>query len=353
MSLSEQLLSGKTIPGHWYTSQEIFDSEQKYIFSKMWNYAGSAHLLRNPGDYITCRVAGKVPVIVVRTEAGSLNAFVNVCRHRGSQIVLCESGNRKSIQCHYHAWTWNLQGDLQSAPATNSDPKFMKSNYPLHPLTVEEWGPFVFVSLLEAPQSFASQMDGLPEAISEIGIDLMSLKHHRQMRYEIHANWKLTIDNYLECYHCPVAHPELVKIVRMDDYEVTPYAYHSVQRCTLKGAEMADADKKLRGAGSYLWPNFTINIYPGIVNVSSTVYEPISPNKTLAIYDIYFPEGVTESDKDSVVDFLDQVQKEDTALCEAVQRGCASGYYEQGQLVLAKENGVQHFQRLVHDALAA
>ena len=347
MNLSEQLKQGRTLPGNWYTDLDIFKLEKKNIFEKMWNYAGPAHQLVNPGDYLTCTVAGHIPVIVVRNDSGELNAFINVCRHRGSRMVSCDHGQRKSIQCQYHAWTWNLDGELQAAPSTGDNPCFAKQDYPLHKIAVTEWGPFVFVNLNPNPMPFEEMIAGLPEAIAETSISLSNLKHHQQLRYDINANWKLTVENYLECYHCPIAHPQLVKIVRMDDYTVYPDKYFSVQKCSLKG----DPKDLLRGAGSFVWPSFTVNIYPGIINISSTIYEPISPNKTRAVYDVYFPEGVSDTDKKSVVDFLDQVQKEDTALCEAVQLGCESGYYSQGHLVLAKENGVQHFQRLVHEAL--
>ncbi len=348
MTLDEQLKQGRTLPATWYTDAAIHELEKNKIFSTQWNYAGPTHQVQRPGDYLTSTVAGRVPIIIVRAESGVLNAFINVCRHRGSQMVTCPAGHRKSIQCQYHAWTWNLEGQLQAAPSTATDPCFKKENFGLHPIAVQEWGPFVFVNLDPNAAPFSDQLGSLPEAIAETGIDLSNLKHHQQLSYDIHANWKLTIENYLECYHCPVAHPELVKIVRMDDYHVTPYEYHSVQRCSLK----TGPEQLLKGAGSFLWPSFTVNIYPGIINVSSTIYQPIAPNKTRAIYDVYFPEGVSNADKSSVVEFLDQVQKEDTALCEAVQRGCESGYYEQGHLVLAKENGVQHFQRLVYNALA-
>ena len=111
-SLPEALARGRTLPAEWYTDPKLFEREQERIFAAIWNYVGRIEQVANAGDFLTGRV-GQVPVVIVRDEAGTLRAYANVCRHRGSELVLEKSGNRRTLQCHYHAWTWGLDGTLR------------------------------------------------------------------------------------------------------------------------------------------------------------------------------------------------------------------------------------------------
>lgn len=110
-SLLEALDRGRTLPAEWYTDPEMLASERKRIFATSWNYVGRVEQVARVGDFLTVRV-GEVPVVIVRDEAGTLKAFANVCGHRGSELVLEPCGNRRTLQCHYHAWTWGLDGTL-------------------------------------------------------------------------------------------------------------------------------------------------------------------------------------------------------------------------------------------------
>ncbi len=174
--------------------------------------------------------------------------------------------------------------------------------------------------------------------------------------YEIAANWKVVVDNYLECYHCPVAHPGFCDLIDTNDYVVTEYDYFSTQ--TGKRKTPAEGDAKLYDASqgvqegfyAYLWPNFTLNIYPGPGNVSLNLFVPLAVDRTLAIYEYCFADAVGDDDLADFVRFIDQVQREDIVLCESVQRGLSSGYFEQGKLMLSREHALRHFQRLVHRA---
>ncbi len=185
---------------------------------------------------------------------------------------------------------------------------------------------------------------------------------HRRVRrtYEIAANWKVVMDNYLECYHCPVAHPSFTDLIDLDKYVVTEYDYFSTQAGPARDSarEGKDGLYELRGgveAGfyAYLWPNFTINIYPGPGNVSLNLIVPVDEHHTLAIYEYCFADEVSEQEERDFVRFIDQVQEEDIVLCESVQRGLRSGYYDQGKLMMRREHALRHFQLLVHREMTA
>ncbi|MBW3592715.1 MAG: Rieske (2Fe-2S) protein, partial [Actinobacteria bacterium] len=137
------LVDGYTLPASWYSDPDVLRREQERIFRRSWQYAGRAEELADPGDYVTCR-AGDVPVVVVRDEGGELRAYVNVCRHRGHEVA-SGAGNRRTLQCPYHAWTYGLDGALLAAPRTAREPGLEKSELSLLPTSVETWGPFLFV----------------------------------------------------------------------------------------------------------------------------------------------------------------------------------------------------------------
>src|SRR6266849_8142632 len=128
--LYEQLEQGSTLPASWYTDPALFAREKERIFRHSWQYVGLTEHVSKAGDFFTCTL-GNVPVVVARDENGALRAFINVCRHRGSEVVTQACGNRKTIQCHYHAWTYNLDGSLRSAPGMKDEPGFDKTQFPL------------------------------------------------------------------------------------------------------------------------------------------------------------------------------------------------------------------------------
>lgn len=352
-SVSESLDEGYTLPGEWYTEPDVFARERTSIFRRTWQYVGLTEQVMRPGDFFTARL-GAVPVVVLRDEDGALRAFVNVCRHRGSELVLAECGHRNTLQCHYHAWTYNLDGTLRAAPAMKDEPGFDRAAFPLIPLPVETWGPFIFVNPDRHAAPLASMLGELPALVAAIGLDLAGLKRRVRRTYEIAANWKAVVDNYLECYHCPVAHPSFCDLIDVNDYVVTEYDHFSTQTGALKASAAEgktnpyDASGGVReGFYAYLWPNFTINIYPGPGNVSLNLFVPLAVDRTLAVYDYCFADAVSAEEERDFVKFIDQVQEEDIVLCESVQRGLGSGYFERGKLMLSRERGLRHFQRLV------
>jgi choline monooxygenase len=355
-ALDESLKAGATLPASWYTSESIFRQEQRAIFSRYWQYACRADEVARPGDYIACR-AGSVPVVVVRDRSGALCAFVNVCRHRGAEIVPdgC-SGTRHTLQCHYHAWTWDLAGALRAAPGSEDEPDFKKEDFPLTRLEVATLGPFVFVKPDPVAPGWDETVVGLTEILAT-SPPLAKLQFHERRSYDMKANWKIVVENFLECYHCAIAHKGFADLIDLDAYTVTPYRYFSTQRGPLKTSATASAGAACFAGGSgrqdglynYLWPNFMVNLYPGRGNASTNLILPLAPDRTIAVYDFYFEEAMPEAA--TMVAFIDQVQQEDIIICESVQRGLASGFHDQGRLMTRFETGIQHFERLVFHAL--
>ncbi|MGH2486158.1 MAG: aromatic ring-hydroxylating oxygenase subunit alpha, partial [Ktedonobacterales bacterium] len=206
---------GYTLPAEWYTSGDVFAREHRRIFGRAWQYVGLTEQVAQPGDFFTTTL-GEVPVLVVRDQQGALRAWINVCRHRGSTLVLDARGSRKTLQCHYHAWTYNLDGTLRAAPGEKDEPGFDRANFPLIPAQVAAWGPFIFVNPDRAAPAFESVLGELPRLVDETGLPLGAIRRRVRREYEIAANWKVGVDNYLECYHCHVAHPSFSVIIELN-----------------------------------------------------------------------------------------------------------------------------------------
>ena len=330
---------GQSLPSHWYVDPGRLDGELERVFDRSWQYAGPAELVAEPGSFLTTQ-AGRVPIVVTRDTDGELNAFVNVCRHRGAEVARERNGRRKSLQCHYHAWTYGLDGSLRAAPRTQG---LDLDDVALPRATAGTWGPFVFVNPDPEAAPLEETLGELPTMVAEAGVPLDAVHLRRNASYEIEANWKLVVDNYLECYHCPVAHPGFSQAFDVDDYTLTEYPTFSVQRTP--GREAGE------GLYAFLWPNFTINVYPGPGNVSVNLFVPVAADRTLALFEYYLADAVSDGEAEEFVAFVDQVQREDTELCELAQRGLRSGRLAQGLLVPGREDGLVHFQRLVREAL--
>jgi choline monooxygenase len=356
--LSESLRAGATLPASWYTTESVFRREARAIFSRYWQYACRLDEVAQPGDYRACR-AGPVPVVVVRDLNNQIAAFVNVCRHRGAEVVLDGSrGNRRTLQCHYHAWTWGLDGRLRAAPGAEGEPCFRHEHFVLTPLAVGLLGPFIFVRPDPQAPGWDETVRGLPQVLLASPSPLAALRFRERRTYDMRANWKIVVENFLECYHCAVAHKGFADLIDLKGYTITPHGYCSTQRGPLKPSAKGRSDTAcfLRDGGgqegiyNYLWPNFMVNLYPGHGNASTNIILPVAPDRTLAVYDFYFEEG--EPEAGAMVAFIDQVQQEDVIICESVQRGLSSGFYDQGRLMTQYEKGIQHFERLVLEALA-
>src|SRR5262249_18707067 len=200
-----------TVPWSWYSDPAILALELERIFRCSWQYAGHLGELQGPGSYFASGT-GPIPIVITLDEDQALRGFVNVCRPRGA-IVATDARKRGTIQCPYHAWTYGLDGCLRAAPRGADDPALDAERMGLVPVSVDTWGPFVFANPDPQAESLSSALGDLPQVLAEDGLDIDSLGIKRRVRYEIRANWKIALENYLECYHCPVNHRTYVEVI--------------------------------------------------------------------------------------------------------------------------------------------
>jgi len=337
-----------TLPYAWYTDPEILERERERIFRPAWQYAGHTGQLAEPG-YFATEVAG-TPVVVTRDRDGVLRGFVNVCRHRGFALAEGEAG-RETLQCPYHAWTYGLDGRLRAAPRSEEEADFPQDELGLVPVAVDTWGPFVFANAGTDPEPLAQALGSLPVQVAELGLDVDSLVHHSRWEAEIEANWKIVCENFLECYHCQVAHPAFSELI-----DVSPEAYVlssdgrlSTQHGPLR--TVTPEDELPRAQFHFLWPGLEINIFPGRPNISIGPSVPRTPGRTWRFLDYFFGPDVEPAWIDDLLAFDDQVGREDARLVEGVQRGVASGAIERGVLMSHSEQLIAHFHALTAAAL--
>ena len=357
---AEDLDHGFSLPASWFTDPAIVELENERIFRRHWQYVGRLEQLVGVGDYITGSTAD-LPIVVARGEEG-LRGFVNVCRHRRHE-VMSGSGNKKVLQCPYHAWTYGLDGRLKAAPRSEYEEGFDKEDFPLLPVLVDTWGPWVFVNPDLEAGPLADVLGQLPQIIAESGLDLTRLQFRGRDEWVRHANWKVMIENYLECYHCAIQHPGFSAVVDVDPdaYSLQPHDWFLSQVAPVRSAVLEGTSKKelaydARGAVTqsqyhFLWPNFTININPGHPNLSVDVWVPDGPGRTRGFSEHYFGAGVPEGFVRDLIAFNDQVGVEDDALTDSVQRGLRAGVPAQGRFLVQSEQLVIHFQKMVHSAL--
>jgi phenylpropionate dioxygenase-like ring-hydroxylating dioxygenase large terminal subunit len=327
-----------TLPWSWYTDPEVLRREQERIFRGTWQYVGHEGELAEPGTFLATR-AGHVPVVITRPGDDELRAFLNVCRHRGS-VVVDGSGKRETLQCPYHAWTYGLDGSLRAAPRASEG--IDRESLGLVRLSLDRWGPFLFVNTDRDAAPLAGTLGAVADALP-----LDGLRFHHRSEYVVDANWKIACENYLECYHCAVAHPgfSAVMDVSPGEYRLVEGDLHSSQYVHAK------ADGAV-GQFHFVWPNLKINVYPGRPNVSIGPVWPEGPERTAGFLDYFFAEGEDEEWIRDVVELDAQVGREDTALVARVQRGVRSGALETGTLLGESERLIAHFDRLVRNALA-
>jgi phenylpropionate dioxygenase-like ring-hydroxylating dioxygenase large terminal subunit len=338
----------KTLPYGWYTDPEILRRERERIFRPAWQYVGHTGQLAQPG-YFAADAAG-TPVVVTRDREGALRGFVNVCRHRG-HVVADGEQSRETLQCPYHAWTYGLDGRLRAAPRSEEEPDFPQDELGLSPVSVDTWGPFVFAAADPHAEPLASALGSLPAEVAELGLDVESLVHHSRWEADVEANWKIVCENFLECYHCQVAHPGFSEVIDVspDAYELSSDGRLSTQHGPLRTAP--PQGELPRAQFHFLWPNLGINIFGGRPNISIGPIAPLTPARTHRFLDYFFGPNVETEWIDDLLAFDDQVGKEDRALVESVQRGVGSGALERGVLMSRSEQLIGHFQALTEAAL--
>jgi phenylpropionate dioxygenase-like ring-hydroxylating dioxygenase large terminal subunit len=342
-----------------YTEPKWLAADQATIFARSWQWICHAEKLAAPGSYVAATIAG-MPVVVVRDRSGELRAFYNVCKHRAHEL-LAGSGTAHNIVCPYHAWTYDLTGRLNGARRADRMPTFDKSEVCLDQVAVEEFGGFVYANLEREATPLAEQAGDLAVEIARWAPDVADLTHAKRLTYDVKTNWKNLIDNFLECYHCHIAHKEFVSLVDMNTYEVRTHGIWSSHFA--EAGKHENAAYEVSGATVnhhavwWLWPNTCLLRYPGRGNFMVLQVIPAGPDRTLETWDFYFETTELDDAEKQSVRYIDEVlQVQDIGLVESVQRGMSTPAFDQGRIVCdpagsgLSEHGVHHFHGLVLDA---
>jgi choline monooxygenase len=296
-------------------------------------------------------------LLLVRDAHGELRGFYNVCRHRaGPPAEGC--GSRKVFRCGYHGWTYGLDGSLISAPEFEGQTGFSAESFALRPVRVEQWFNLIFVNLDQNAEPLLKSLGSLQKQVERF--DFAGMKLLQRRTYEMKCNWKTYVDNYLEGYHLPSVHPGLNRELDYGSYMVEPYERHVRQFSPIRGAQAGDSNRRRYPetgenlTTDYFWifPNWMLNCYPD--NVSLNIVLPLGAERSLAIFEWYLPEKEFGSKAASAsVEFSDQIQIEDVAICETVQKNLHSRSYERGRYSVKQEKGVHAFHRMYAEAMRA
>lgn len=343
-----------TLPSRAYFDLEVFAAEQEKVFRRTWQVVGHLEQVRGAGDYFTCELAGE-PLLITRNPAGELRGFYNVCRHRaGPPAEGC--GSRKLFRCGYHGWTYDLNGGLVHAPEFEGVEGFDRLQFGLTPVRVEEWFNLIFINLDAHAGPLGDALGSLPAQAGRF--DFRSMKRFERRTYDMKCNWKTYVDNYLEGFHLPSVHPSLNRELDYNAYTVEAYENHVRQWSPIRGAQVGDATPRRYQESredlttDYFWtfPNWMLNCYPD--NVSLNIIVPLEVERTLAIFEWYLPEADLQSAAaKAAVDFSDEIQREDAAICETVQKNLHSRSYERGRFSVKQEAGVHAFHRRYAEAM--
>lgn len=330
-----------------YRGEEALATDQRAVFARSWQLVGRVDQLSEAGDHLVGEVAG-MPVIVLRDTHGLLRAFPNVCRHRAGPLALCDGRGAKALHCKYHGWTYGLDGQLKSAPEMQGASDFDVGAIRLPSLRVAAWQGLVFVAIDASTPDFDAVYAGIAERIAPI--DLSTMRFLRRETYDIGCNWKVYVDNFLEGYHLPHVHPGLSRVLDYRAYDTTLHPWYSLQHSPIRdgGAMYGEGDAFYY----FVYPNVMLNIMPGRLQTNRIL--PLGPDRCEVVFDYFYAQDEhaqarIEADRD----FSHEVQEEDIAICEAVQKGLSSGSYEAGRLCPKRESGVWHFQNLLRAAYIA
>jgi Rieske 2Fe-2S family protein len=335
----------RTLPARYYTDVDLYKAEMDRLFGRMWFYVARSEEIERPGQFVVRELNG-YNIVVTRNAGGRVTAFHNVCRHRGTRLCAEAAGKfAGSIQCPYHAWTYDLDGRLIGAPHMDEVPHFRKSDFPLHAVRADEWDGHVFLSLAQNGPSLKEQLGTLVERFRSWR--MQDLRLGRRIVYDVKANWKLIIQNYNECLHCPNLHPALNKLSHYLSGENEPL--HSTYMggrmdlrpgvdtlsmdgsCPREFLPDLSADDRRRVYYYSIFPNMLLSLHPDYM-MTHTLW-PQAPDRTINVCEWHFqPSELARGgfDPSDCVDFWDLTNRQDWHVCELSQAGIGSPAYVPG-----------------------
>lgn len=334
-----------SLAAKYYTDPEVFKLETNGLLARTWQFAGHASQLTETGDYFTFDMAGE-SLFCIKGRDGEIRTFYNVCQHRAHQLVSGQ-GQTRVVVCPYHAWTYELTGELRAGPNIKAVEGFDKSSICLTSVRTEIFLGFIFVNL----DNDAKPMD---EWFPNVRTELESYIPHwdtlaplEWMEIPENCNWKVSVENYSECYHCTLNHPTFsTGVVRPETYDIQPQGYclrHTTE-CNSMDAMTYDInsgfDKNDQYSSWFLWPMFSFQVYPG--NLLNTYHWRAVDADHVVVWRGWYSVGGEENDivRQMAVQDRETTVAEDIGLVESVQRGLKSRGYVPGPLVVDPKCGV-------------
>lgn len=318
-----------------YVGRAAFDREREALFARSWQLLGPSAKLAEKRHFVATEIAG-LKVFAVRSNDGVLRAFRNVCRHRGARLLPEGEGTCGPIRCPYHQWQFSDAGELIKAPWYGDSPDFDMKDWPLEPISVQEWRGLVFVAI-DPAQTLVQQLgDVVAELASE---PIETYRPVRTERMIFDANWKIYTDNFVEGLHIPGIHPAFHAAIDFDAFQTT--AHDGFVRMTAPPKD----GLWYRGKWLWMWPNWTLSLFHGGMNTSRI--NPLDENRTELIYNFYFDDTLDEAERERTIQGTLSVVREDFEVCVESQKNYASGAYRPGPLSARHEQGVAWFQAQV------
>src|ERR1700675_3906169 len=343
------LTEASTIPAPWYVDARIAALERQTVFSRPWQVMGRVDQVEKPVQFVTATVAGE-PLVAVRGNDSVLRAFYNVCRHHAAAVVTEPCGQASILHCPYHGWNYGLDGSLKGMPEFDGVKNFERQQNGLVPVKAEAWEKFVFVNLDPQAAPLNNFLGGLVKRVAPLR--LKKLHYFDSRSYDIHCNWKVFVDNYLDGgYHVPHLHKGLSSVL---DYK--EYTIENEDRYCLQSSPMVASDEDAATGATrkgdrawYFWqyPNLMINCYEGYMDTNYVF--PVDADHCTWIFDFYFSDvsDARRAHNNEAVNVGNRVQDEDLGICEDVQRGLKSRAYGAGRLSVRREAGEHLFHRLL------
>ena len=334
-----------SLAAKYYTDPEVFKIETNGLLARTWQFAGHASQLKETGDYFTFDMAGE-SLFCIKGRDGEIRTFYNVCQHRAHQLVSGQ-GQTRVVVCPYHAWTYELTGELRAGPNIKAVEGFDKSSICLTSVRTEVFLGFIFVNL----DNDAKPMDDwFPNVRAELESYIPhwdTLAPLEWVEIPENCNWKVSVENYSECYHCTLNHPTFsTGVVRPETYDIQPQGYclrHTTE-CNSMDAMTYDInsgfDKNDQYSSWFLWPMFSFQVYPG--NLLNTYHWRAVDADHVVVWRGWYSVGGEENDivRQMAVQDRETTVAEDIGLVESVQRGLKSRGYVPGPLVVDPKCGV-------------
>ncbi len=373
---ADRLAAGRTPPADWYTSPELYSIELDRVFTTAWQLVGTTSQLPTPGDYLVTAIDERREFLLIRDAIGVIRGFHNVCAHRGNRVASGCGHGGQTVMCGYHGWTYRLDGRLHAARGLETSADFDPTAFGLREVPVAVLEPFVFLLPEPTGEALSEHLGVVPDRLSSLGVEMAEVAmeaHVEVVDMILDCNWKIAVENSLECYHCPISHPGLGATFDLGRWHIA-----MSDRCIVQGTEIRSPDAPASGAAAagrmgpvataaavagggidfavfhYLFPNNSISLWPGPgSSFNCARWIPIGPGRTRWWSMRWWPADADPIALQEQWDFMLQIGREDKAIVESLQLGVASGGWQGGVFDLrderSGEHGVQRFNQMIVD----